>query len=319
MSGLLLVAGFCLLLCLLAGAGLLLSRLQARERRVGDRLRMVTGAHTRQAPAPIRPIARAAVARKVSTAARLAAIFGYNKAHASHHALPWWLVLALTGAFARGLTMLAQGVMGPPLALAATPVAWVVLSRSLFGLMTERRIRQLVTQFPDALNMIVRAVRVGMPVSEAMRLVGREAQEPTATEFALTANELQIGTPLDEAIRTLAERTGVAEYQFFATALSLQAQTGGGLTETLEGLADVIRKRLALKAKGAAMASEARASAVVLALLPFVTFGGMMILNKPYIEVMYTTDQGMRMLGIGAAMLLVGILAMRSIIRRSLA
>lgn len=318
MNGIMLLAGFCLLLCLLAGAGLLMSRMQARDRQVRDRLRGVTGANTRQMPAPVRPISRAVVARKLSAMDRLAALFGYNKVHARHHAMPAWLVLVLTLAFARGLTLLAQGAAGP-LALWLTPVIWIVLSRSLFGMMTERRTRKLVTQFPDALQMIVRAVRVGMPVSEAMRLVGREAQEPTSIEFALIANDLAIGTALDEAIRTLAERTSVAEYQFFATALSLQAQTGGGLTETLEGLADVIRKRLALRAKGAAMASEARASAIVLSLLPFVAFGGMMILNKPYISVMYTTLQGQQMLGAGAASLLVGILAMRSIIRRSLA
>jgi tight adherence protein B len=313
-----LLAGFCLLLCVLAGIGLLMSRGQARERRVNDRLRSVTGAHIRQAPAPIRPIARAAVARRLTPAARLAALFGYNKVHARHHAMPYWLVLLLTLGCARGLAYLAQGAVGP-LALFAIPVAWVILSRSLFALMTDRRTRLLVTQFPDALQMIVRAVRVGMPVSEAMRLVGREAQQPTAGEFSLIANELAIGTSLDEAIKTLAERTSVSEYQFFATALSLQAQTGGGLTETLEGLADVIRKRLALRAKGAAMASEGRASATVLAILPFLAFGGMMFLNKPYISVMYTTQIGQQMLGAGLASLLVGILVMRSIIRRSLA
>jgi tight adherence protein B len=318
MNGVMLLAGFCLLLCVLGAVGLLMSRAQARDRRVHERLRSVTSAHTRQAPTLIRPIARAAVARQMSPLARLAALFGYNKVHARHHAIPAWLVLLLTFGFARGLTLLAQGVAGP-VALMATPLVWIMLSRSLFGLMTERRTRQLVTQFPDALQMIVRAVRVGMPVSEAMRLVGREAQQPTSAEFALIANELAIGTALDEAIRTLAERTSVAEYQFFATALSLQAQTGGGLTETLEGLADVIRKRLALRAKGKAMAAEARTSAAVLAILPFVAFGGMMIINRPYISVMYTTLQGQQFLGAGIASLLVGILVMRSIIRRSLA
>jgi tight adherence protein B len=318
MTGVHLLAGFCLLLCGLAAVGMLMSRAQARDRRVSERLQSVSGAHHRQIPVPIRPIARAATAPRLSPAARLAALFGYNKVHARHHPIPWWLGLLLTLGAARGLTLLAQGLAGP-LALFATPVVWVVLSRSLFGLMTDRRTKLLVAQFPDALQMTVRAVRVGMPVSEAMRLVGREAQQPTAAEFALLANDLAIGTALDEAIRALAQRTGVAEYQFFATALSLQAQTGGGLTETLEGLADVIRKRLALRAKGSAMASEARSSAIVLALLPFVTFGGMMLLNRPYISVMYTTEQDQHMLAAGVASLIVGVLVMRSIIRKSLA
>ncbi|MBN8888742.1 MAG: type II secretion system F family protein, partial [Rhodospirillales bacterium] len=227
------------------------------------------------------------------------------------------IVLSLTLAVARALAYLVEGVVGP-LALVSVPFTWVVLCRTSFNLLTDRRSRMLLAQFPDALSMVVRAVRVGMPVSEAMRLVGREAQQPTAGEFEIIANEVTIGTPVDEAIKALSERTGIAEYQFFATALSLQAQTGGGLTETLEGLADVIRKRLALRAKGMAKASEARSSAAVLALLPFVAFGTMYLLNRAYISLLYTTPLGQKMLGAAFASLVVGVLVMRSIIRRSL-
>lgn len=312
----LLLSVSCLALVGIGALGIVMHQGQQRARRVSDRLKGITAASAKVVPAPIRPIARAAP-RKVTLFARLAALFGYHRTQARHHPMPAWLVLGLTLAVSRGLAALVEGVVGS-YALVIVPVAWVVLSRAVFNLLTERRTKKLLNQFPDALQMIVRAVRVGMPVSEAMRLVGREAQEPTAAEFDVVANELAIGTSLEEAIKNLSDRTRIPEYQFFATALSLQAQTGGGLTETLEGLADVIRKRLGLRARASAMASEARASAAVLSALPFVTFIGMFLINRPYIEMMYTTPIGLKMMGMGVASLLIGVLVMRSLIRRSL-
>ncbi len=120
----------------------------------------------------------------------------------------------------------------------------------------------LFQQFPDALAMIVRAVRVGLPIVEAIRVVARENAEPTAREFAGLVAQTTIGVPLDDALREMAERNRLPEYRFFATALSLQSQTGGGLTETLENLADTIRKRVAAKLRGHALAAEARMSSL---------------------------------------------------------
>jgi tight adherence protein B len=313
-----LIAIGCLLVTGMAALGMVMHRSQQQSQRVSARLRGVSVSAIRAVPLPVRSISRAAAPRDISLTARVGALFGYHKVRAKHHPMPAWLVLSITLACARGLSALVQGVLGP-IALLSVPVTWIIMSRTVFNLLTEKRTKKLLLQFPDALQMIVRAVRVGMPVSEAMRLVSREAQQPTAAEFDIIAKELAIGTPLDEAIKALAERTGIAEYQFFATALSLQQQTGGGLTETLEGLAEVIRKRLALRAKGAAMASEAKASAIVLSALPFVSFGGMFLINRPYIRMMYTTDIGLKMMGMGLASLIVGVLVMRWLIRRSLA
>lgn len=308
----------CILLALIGATGMMITRAQTESKRVKERLREVTGAHARQPIMQIRSIARAAAPRKITLTHRLTSLFGFDPVRAKYHPVPAWLVLILTLAAARGMAWAVQGVFGD-LVLISVPVVWVVLSRTVFGTMTARRTNQLLVHFPDALSMIVRAVRVGMPVSEAMRLVGREAPQPTAGEFEKIANELAIGTSLEDAIKALAERTGIPDYQFFATALSLQAQTGGGLTETLEGLADVIRKRLALRAKGIATASEARTSAIVLAALPFVTFAMMYVINRPYMSLLYTTDFGKKLIGIAFASLVIGVLTMRSIIRRSLA
>ena len=133
----------------------------------------------------------------------------------------------------------------------------------------------LYAQFPDALAMIVRAVRVGIPLSEGIHTVAREATPPTGPEFGLLYDRVAIGVTLEDALREMAGRNQLAEYRFFATALALQSRTGGGLTEALEGLADVMRRRLALKARGLALAAEAKTSIMILASLPFVSGGAL--------------------------------------------
>jgi tight adherence protein B len=166
--------------------------------------------------------------------------------------------------------------------------------------------------------MIVRSVRVGIPVLGAINAVAREAQAPTSFEFTRLASQVSVGVPLDEAAIEMGTRNDLAEYRFFATAIGLQAQTGGGLSETLENLADLIRKRLALRERGHALSSEARTSALILGALPVVLGGGLWALNPGYISVLFTTRPGQAILGIALFLLASGGLVMRSIIKRSL-
>lgn len=248
---------------------------------------------------------------------RMMGIFGFDPAHASHYPVPWVLVLILALLGSRVVTGVLTILVGD-LAFFAIPVAWVLLARAFFGWVDERRRQLLRGQMPDALSMIVRSVRVGIPVPEAMRHVARQSQPPTAPEFDRIASDLAIGTRLDVALKAMAQRVGLPEYQFFATALTLQAQTGGGLTETLENLADVIRKRVALRSKAYALASEARASTLVLAVLPFVTGLCLAVISPAYMAVLFNEDSGRNLLGVGIVMLSTGILSMRLIIQKSL-
>jgi tight adherence protein B len=153
---------------------------------------------------------------------------------------------------------------------------------------------------------------------EGIRIVSRECASPTAGEFARLVDQVAIGSTLEEAIADLARRSGLPEYRFFATSLSLQNQTGGTLSDTLEGLADVIRKRAALKARGKALTSEARASAMILACLPFVTGGMLYLINPPYIGQLFTNPSGQSMLGAAALSLTVGLLTIKMLIKKSL-
>lgn len=249
--------------------------------------------------------------------ARLALLFGYDGAKAGLYPMRPAVVI--------GLALVPAGLAGHLLtefagsvARLAIPVLWVLVSRRLFMGFEQRHASRLYVQFPDALAMIVRAVRVGIPVSEAIRNVSREALEPTCTEFAVLGDQCAIGVALDQALTTLAARNGLPEYRFFATALSLQAQTGGGLTETLEGLADVIRKRVAVRKRAHAMASEARTSTYVLAALPIFTGAVLGLVNPGYISLLFTTSSGLVVLATAVGMLASGMLVMRSIISRSL-
>lgn len=212
---------------------------------------------------------------------------------------------------------LLHGLLGPSSWLLA-PGVMLITARAVYTGDDSRRTQILYRQFPDALATIVRAVRVGIPVSEALRAVANSAEPPTSIEFGRLYDQVGIGTPLEDALRDMAARNRLPEYRFFATALALQSQTGGGLTETLENLADVIRKRVALKARGHALASEARTSAGVLAVLPVFAGLALMVLNPDYISALLQEGPGQTLFGCSVLWLGVGLIVMRTMIRRSL-
>ena len=172
-------------------------------------------------------------------------------------------------------------------------------------------------QLPDALGMIVRSVRVGLTVQDALRIVGEEYTWPTSFEFRRLHDEIRVGSPLVDSLLRLAQRSDVLEYRFFAVALALQNQSGGGLSETLENLADVVRKRVALKARAIALASEARMTMFVLAALPFFTSGALLVVSPGYLSVLLTTPMGKHILVAGLTLLTFGIYSMRVIIKKS--
>jgi tight adherence protein B len=224
------------------------------------------------------------------------------------------------------LCMLGPGAIGALLAskvLGHTgwfllPVFDILLTRMFLGASADKVSRTLLSQFPDALAMVSRSVRVGVPVTEAVRIVGRETQTPTREEFAKAADQVAIGMDLENALLDMAERNDLAEYRFFATALALQSQTGGGLTETLETLADTIRKRENARKRGHALAAEARTSIYVLAVLPIVVGAMLFVINPDYIGLLFTDPTGQKLLGIAVGMLISGLWIMQQIIKGSL-
>ena len=301
----------------LAVSALLLLREQRRAQAKAARMQAVTELHGPARAADFGGSRLDAGARGPSLRSGLATLWGYNAARRAIYPvgpLPALAAAAVVAAFA---ARVAAGFAGPA-GWMALPAAWVMLCRGFFGWYEERHVKRLFLQFPDALAMIVRTVRVGLPVVEALRVVARDSPEPTCREFAELVEQTNIGVPIEDALRDMAQRNRLPEYRFFATALSLQGQTGGGLTETLENLADTIRKRVAARMRGHALAAEARMSSYILGALPIVAGSLLAAINPGYMSVLFTDPQGRMLLLFGLALLSLGAISMRTLIRRSL-
>ncbi len=249
--------------------------------------------------------------------ARIHTIFKWREERRSQYPMSWWGV---------ALVMLAPSMIAGLLATKllslagwfVVPVIDILLTRTLLGWAANRVSRDLLAQFPDALSMVSRSVRVGVPLGEAIKVVSKEALEPSRTEFGRAADAVAIGVDLETALVDMAERNDLAEYRFFATALALQSQTGGGLTETLDTLADTIRKREAARKRGNALASEAKTSIYVLVTLPIVSGVGLWLTNPDYINILFTTTGGEKLLALAVFMLCTGLITMQQIIKHSL-
>jgi tight adherence protein B len=314
-----LVAGGAVVVITIAVVLLLMdSGRKAKQTRIDTLLKAYSPASAKDQARAARATAVSAVtATPTGTGNRLMELFRIRPEQPDLYPIPWWALLLAVGVFAMIGAALMSAVFGAA-AWFAQPVFWVLGSRTLFGIFASRRARILYTQMPDALAMIVRSVRTGIPVAEALRIVGKESQPPTAPEFERMYNQLLIGQSLTEALVQMAGRTEVPEYRFFAVALALQGQTGGSLTDTLENLADVIRKRTAMRQRAYALSSEARTTMMVLAALPFVAFVALLVMTPGYVLLLVDTQKGRQILAAAIISLLMGIGAMQWMIRQAL-
>jgi tight adherence protein B len=310
----LLLAGACLSLIGLGLSGVMVSRAQAENDRRGKRLTTMLAPHMRGAQIELSAFTVSQERGPRDWPTVIGKIFGFNPERAALYPTRWYFVLAITFLLALGARYAAEDLLGL-MSWMVFPLVWVVASRMFFNRVENKRRSALLWQFPDALAMIVRSIRVGVPVIDAVRNVSLAAPSPTAGEFARLVEQISVGTPLDEAVTELAVRTGLAEYRFFATSLALQTQTGGTLSETLENLADVIRKRAALKARGHAMTAEARTSSSILAMLPVVTGGMLYAINPSYMMLLFNDPTGKMFFSAAVVSLSLGMLAIRAIIK----
>jgi tight adherence protein B len=307
-AGLLILTGF-------GFSGLLVSRAQAVEKRLRLRHEAVLQPHIRAQPINIHLFASSPESN-ASAKAWLASWFGIDLERPDICPLPWWAVVAGSLVAAQVESTAAAHVLGP-VAWFGFPVTCILASRTVFGTCKTKRRTKLLIQFPDALMMMVRSVRVGVPVTQAIHIIAREQPHPTSIEFARLGSALSIGEPLDTAILEMARHAGLAEYRFFATALTLQSKAGGALSGTLENLADMIRRRVGVKERAHALASEARMSIYVLTGLPVLVGGAMAFLNPQYIGVLITDPLGNKLLITAIMLLGSGIAAMKFIVKQS--
>lgn len=305
-------------LCGIALCAMLLLYAQSKEQKWLARLARVVTPHEQQpSEQEITVVRSAAGLDAASVWLRLAKLFGFDPDHQSRYALRWWMVLALTLIVARVAVGLASALLGFWAYLLLIP-GWVWLSRLLFQWFERKHKDKLFRQLPDALAMVVRAVRIGIPVGESIHVLAREGPQPTAQEFKELSDQIRLGVPIDEALVQVATNNDMAEYRFFATALSLQRQSGGGLTETLENLADVIRKRVAARNRARALAAEANTSAAILGCMPVVTGLALWVINPEYVAYLFQNPGGQRLLALATLLLGIGITAMRYTINKTL-
>jgi tight adherence protein B len=193
----------------------------------------------------------------------------------------------------------------------------VFAARSLFVWQHNRYAHAVFLQMPDALGLMVRAIRAGLPMAEALRCIAREMPSPTREEFATIVGDMTIGRAVDVAILKLHERTGLTEYAFLAVTLGLQSQTGGSLAETLDNLADMVRKRVGLAKRAEALAGEAKMQAGLLVVLPFIAAAAMSFVQPFYITAFTQNPTGQKMAIFGLGMMLLGVLTIRWLIKQA--
>ncbi len=213
--------------------------------------------------------------------------------------------------------MLAWLKLGLPLLLAAC--VGIIAGTGVPNLVLARRIgartRRFVALLPDAIDLIVRGVRSGLPVAEAINAIGEEMEEPLGSCFREITGALRLGMPLNEALWTVAERLQIQEFKFFVISLSIQQETGGNLAEILQNLSTMIRRREQVKLKIKAMSSEARASAMIVGSLPFVMSVLIYIINPDYILQLVIDPRGWLLLGIGLTSMTLGMAVMAKMVR----
>ncbi len=183
------------------------------------------------------------------------------------------------------------------------------------GWMVQRRRNKFTALFPDAIDLMVRGLRSGLPVTETIAACGREMSDPVGPEFRAIADSVRLGQTLEESLWQAAKRLDTPEFKFFVISLSVQKETGGNLGETLANLSEILRNRKQMRLKIKAMSSEANASALILGSLPFVMFILIYLVNSDYEQVLLTDARGRVMLGAGVGMMGAGALVMRKMIR----
>ncbi|HEY0628378.1 MAG TPA: type II secretion system F family protein [Sphingomicrobium sp.] len=174
----------------------------------------------------------------------------------------------------------------------------VAIPHFAVNFMIKRRLAKFNSNFPDAIELMVRGLRSGLPITETLGVVANEITGPVGIEFRAVTDKMKIGRTMEVALQETADRLGTPEFQFFVITLAIQRETGGNLAETLSNLADVLRKRAQMKLKIRAMSSESKASAYIVGALPFVVFTLVYMINPDYMGGFFT-DQRLMVAGLG--------------------
>ena len=224
----------------------------------------------------------------------------------------YYILCVFSGLFG-GFVVLVSGAM-PIVALMAAFACGFGLPRWLLSRRTKKRQAKFLMEFANAIDIIVRGIKSGLPLGDCMQVIAAEAPEPVRSEFADLVEQQSVGVSISKAFERMYDRVPVQEVNFFAIVVAIQAQTGGNLAEALSNLSSVLRERYRLQAKVKSFSAEAKASAMIIGALPPLV-GFIVYLTAPeYISLMWTSELGRMMLAGCAVWMLMGIMVMRKMI-----
>ncbi len=224
----------------------------------------------------------------------------------------FFIYSAIAGILMAGLVFMLGNQ--PLVALGGAVIGSLGLPRWFIGFMAKRRINRFTEDFPDAIDIIVRGVKAGLPLGDCLRIIATETREPIKTEFRMIVESTAMGLSVGEAVERLVARLPTAETSFFAIVIGIQQKAGGNLSEALGNLAGVLRDRKKMKAKIAALSSEAKASAGIIGSLPFVVAGLVYLTSPSYISLLWTTQTGQLVMGGCALWMALGVFVMKKMI-----
>jgi tight adherence protein B len=224
----------------------------------------------------------------------------------------FYVICVVTGVF----------VMFMAFAITLSPyVAAFGLFAGAFGLpmwilsyLRNKRVAKFINEFPNAMDVIVRGVKSGLPLGDCLRIIANESAEPVRTEFKYIVDVQTMGIPLTEAVTKLYERIPVSEANFFGIVIAIQSKAGGSLSEALGNLSRVLRERKKMAGKISAMSMEAKASAAIIASLPVVVMTLLYVSSPGYISLLWTTDVGKMSMAASSFWMFVGVMAMKKMI-----
>lgn len=221
----------------------------------------------------------------------------------------------LSAAFGVAVLVLAF-LSGMPLlvTLGSAFVAGLGLPRWIVAFLVRRRQKKFLEEFPNSLDVMVRSIRSGLPLNDALRLIASDGQEPVKGEFRRVVESQQVGLSIPEACQRMIMTMPLQEINFFSIVIAIQSQAGGNLSEALANLSRVLRERKKMKAKVNALSMEAKASAVIIGALPFIVTLLVYLTSPHYIMILFTDPRGHMILGISAVWMSIGILVMRNMI-----
>jgi tight adherence protein B len=193
-------------------------------------------------------------------------------------------------------------------------VAGLGLPRWILSFLIKRRQNKFLDEFPNALDVIVRSIKSGLPLNDAIRLIANEGKEPVKGEFRRVVESQQIGLSVPDACTRMGNHMPLQEVNFFAIVIAIQSQAGGNLSEAIGNLAKVLRERKKMKAKVKALSMEAKASAVIIGALPFIVATLVYLTSPQYMMILFTDPRGHLIMGASAVWMSIGIFVMRNMV-----